>query len=195
MCPCSKLTTRQWQLLIFSEISYPKKSKIQNMNGFLFLDKQMAIQYGMFLSGLAGFAPDAGRWVTAMVAMVAMVATAVTSQGHPRFWGSGYFLCLKMGVSKNRGTPKSSILIGFSIINHPFWGTPIFGNTQMYANHVETLWIQVPPKKILYPPNCTLSAFLEATWIHREKSVGVYFFSSYFWIYPPKGCQWKVMVR
>ncbi len=31
-----------------------------------------------------------------------------------------------MGVSKNRGTPKSSILIGFSIINHPFSGTPIF---------------------------------------------------------------------
>ena len=27
------------------------------------------------------------------------------------------------------GTPKSSILIRFSIINHPFWGTPIFGNT------------------------------------------------------------------
>ena len=34
-----------------------------------------------------------------------------------------------MGVSKNRGTTKSSILIGFSLINHPFWGTPIFGNT------------------------------------------------------------------
>ena len=24
--------------------------------------------------------------------------------------------------------PKNSILIGFSIIKHPFWGTPIFGN-------------------------------------------------------------------
>ena len=36
-----------------------------------------------------------------------------------------------MGVSKNRGTPKSSILIGFSITNHPFWGTPIFGNTHI----------------------------------------------------------------
>ena len=35
-----------------------------------------------------------------------------------------------MGVSKNQGTPKSSILIRFSIINHPFSGTPIFGNTQ-----------------------------------------------------------------
>ncbi len=37
-----------------------------------------------------------------------------------------------MGVSKNRGTPKSSILIGFSIINHPFWGIPIFGNTNIF---------------------------------------------------------------
>ncbi len=33
-----------------------------------------------------------------------------------------------MGVYKNKGTPKSSILIGLYIINHPFWGTPIFGN-------------------------------------------------------------------
>ena len=33
-----------------------------------------------------------------------------------------------MGVSVNGGTPKSSILIGFSIINHPFWETTILGN-------------------------------------------------------------------
>ena len=32
-----------------------------------------------------------------------------------------------MGVSKNNGTPKSSI------INHPFWGIPIFGNTHKSA--------------------------------------------------------------
>ena len=36
-----------------------------------------------------------------------------------------------MGVSENSSTPKSSILIGFSIINHPFWGTLILGNTHM----------------------------------------------------------------
>ena len=36
------------------------------------------------------------------------------------------------GCFRNGGTPKSSILIGFSIINHPFWGTPIFGNTRIY---------------------------------------------------------------
>jgi len=33
----------------------------------------------------------------------------------------------QVDVSENRGTPKSSILIGFSIINHTFWGTPISG--------------------------------------------------------------------
>ena len=37
-----------------------------------------------------------------------------------------------MDVSENSGTPKSSILIGFSIINHPFWSIPIFGNTHTY---------------------------------------------------------------
>ena len=39
-----------------------------------------------------------------------------------------------MGVSENSGTPKSSISIGFSIINHPFWGILIFGNTHI-NNH------------------------------------------------------------
>ena len=40
-----------------------------------------------------------------------------------------------VGVSKNNGTPKSSILIGFSSINHPFWGTPIFGNIHVDQSH------------------------------------------------------------
>ncbi len=46
-----------------------------------------------------------------------------------------------MGVSKNRGTPKSSSLTGFSIINHPFWGTPIFGNTHMHYLNIP--WVHV----------------------------------------------------
>ena len=37
-----------------------------------------------------------------------------------------------MDVSENSGTPKSSILIGFSVINYPFWGTPIFGNIHIF---------------------------------------------------------------
>ena len=38
---------------------------------------------------------------------------------------------MTLGVSENSGTPKSSILIRFSIIYHPFWGTLIFGNTHI----------------------------------------------------------------
>ena len=41
-----------------------------------------------------------------------------------------------MGFPENRGTPKSSILIGFSSINHPFWGTPIFGNTHISVSSI-----------------------------------------------------------
>ena len=37
------------------------------------------------------------------------------------------------------GTPISSILIGFSIINHPFWGTPIFGNPHILGRILEGL--------------------------------------------------------
>ena len=49
------------------------------------------------------------------------------SHGIPS-WHRHLWCPLHMGASKNRGTPKSSILIGFSIINHPFWGTTILGN-------------------------------------------------------------------
>ena len=38
--------------------------------------------------------------------------------------------CDHMEVSENSGFSPQIIhlFIGFSIINHPFWGTPIFGN-------------------------------------------------------------------
>ena len=34
------------------------------------------------------------------------------------------------------GTPKSSILKGFSIINQPFWGSPMYGNPHMGKTHL-----------------------------------------------------------
>ena len=43
-----------------------------------------------------------------------------------------------LDVSKNSGTPKSSILIGFSIINHPFWGIHIFWKHPF--GYVRTYW-------------------------------------------------------
>ena len=47
-----------------------------------------------------------------------------------------------MDVSENSGTRKSCILIGFSIINHPFWGTPILGNTHILLGKGHTIfWV------------------------------------------------------
>ena len=59
---------------------------------------------------------------------------------------------MDLGVSKNSGTPKSSILIGFSIINHPFWGTPIFGNTHLMKEKSYSTGM-FPRKKLLH---CTI---------------------------------------
>ena len=42
-----------------------------------------------------------------------------------------------MGVSENRGTPESSILIGFSILNPSILGYPLFLETPMSR---ETCW-------------------------------------------------------
>ena len=39
------------------------------------------------------------------------------------------------GVSINGGTPKSSNLMGFSLINQPFWGTPIYGTPHSGKYH------------------------------------------------------------
>ena len=36
--------------------------------------------------------------------------------------------------------PKSSILIGISIINHPFWGTTIFGNTHIVSANFDQIF-------------------------------------------------------
>ena len=68
-------------------------------------------------------------------------------QSHPQSWIRSAQNLPKprfgiyMGVSKhvqNGGTLKSSMLIRFSIINHPFWGTPIFGNTHIFASSHRT---------------------------------------------------------
>ena len=49
-----------------------------------------------------------------------------------------------MGVSENSGTPKASILIGFSIINRPFWGTPIFGTPHIFWLIFTGIWVVIP---------------------------------------------------
>ena len=69
-----------------------------------------------------------------------------------------------MGVSENSGTPKSSILIGISIINHPFWGTPIFGNAYMsLISRLNISWTKSPPLKKIDTKNLALENVSQAS--------------------------------
>ena len=59
-----------------------------------------------------------------------------------------------MGVPINGDTTKSSILIGFSPGNQPFWGTPIYGNP-ICPGEVCRFWVQyhaLYPHIALLPP-------------------------------------------
>ena len=53
--------------------------------------------------------------------------------------------------SINGGTPNSSILVGFSGIDHPFLGTPLLGNPQMFS------WFMLG----------TLVDLSDVRWMHR----------------------------
>ena len=56
-------------------------------------------------------------------------STMASREDSQQFLGTSFDY---MGVSKNQDTPKSSILIGFSIIHHPFWGfSPYFWKPPM----------------------------------------------------------------
>ena len=56
------------------------------------------------------------------------------------------FWCCYMMVSKNSGTPKSSMSMVFSIMNHPSWGTRIETNIWRFPK------MGLPPNH----PNCTI---------------------------------------
>ena len=59
----------------------------------------------------------------------------IKADGWRKFMTLIVLLWMVLDVSENSGTPKSSTLVGFSSINHPFCGTPIFGNTLL------SLWV------------------------------------------------------
>ena len=69
---------------------------------------------------------------------------------------------------KTNGTPKSSILTGFSIINQPFWGAPIFGNTYIYYTQHLSLWAHI--KSSPAAPFAPAQAPEKAPWPSRWNS-------------------------
>ena len=71
---------------------------------------------------------------------------------------------------KKRVPPKSSILIGFSIINHPLWGTPIFGNThiQIYNIYIFLFLLSIGAEKPRVPSMPPILGGWECIFIFRD---------------------------
>ena len=75
---------------------------------------------------------DLDRQILGVVGIIGQHSVFRNRRGMEKHRG-GFFFGGEMDVSENSGFPPPNhpILIGCSIINHPFWGSPIFGNTQM----------------------------------------------------------------
>ena len=76
-----------------------------------------------------------------------------------------------MGVSTNGGTPKSSILMGYSLINHPFWGNPHdYGNPHM-TNFAAALLLLLTTLSGLSRnswPSSLKASFMASSWESEE---------------------------
>ena len=72
-----------------------------------------------------------------------------------------------MGVSEYGGFFPQIIhgLIGFSIINHPFWGTTIFGNTHIYIY----IYINIHA----HPKSTSLHLFFIVCPLHLARSIKI----------------------
>jgi len=92
--------------------------------------------------------------------------------------------------------PKSSILIGFSIINHPFWGIPISGNTHIYiVPESQFLEDNVPSWENQLIGNHFWSLFSEAMLVSGIVSSLVFSFANHCGESKPKevrGYLWQV---
>lgn len=79
---------------------------------------------------------------------------------------------LKMGVTR-----KSSTLIRFSIINHPCWGTAIFGNLHIYNIYI---CIVIPIYIYMHCHPVVNKLWLKTKWKHTKLSIYVVFFKIVF---------------
>ncbi len=80
------------------------------------------------------------------------------------WWILKWVINIYYGCFQNRGTPNHPFLMGFSIINHPFWGTPIFGNIHIIPYIYIYIYIRVCYLKWAVFPLSFISLFICEVW-------------------------------
>jgi len=113
----------------------------------------MIFQRGRYTTNQMSSLNEVEWWVrlrsTATILVFRLMSEQQMSHIMPEFMSEYMLECeiSQMEVCRNRGTPpKSFILIGFSIINHPFWGTPILGTSHIMIIQFLTLKPRSPHK-------------------------------------------------
>ena len=99
----------------------------------------------MLVSGYLHKFPKILKWATQIKNSHFPVYWLFNRDPYNGLWKTSPYNCAGtipyMGVSENSGTPKSSILIGFSIINHPTMGVPLFLETPIYPEQPDFFFI------------------------------------------------------
>ena len=121
-------------------MSYPLENSTGGSGGGVYA--QVARHQSISSLGSCGLVQELDLLKTGNCIGIAKAKFPSPNKNHKEF----HITWLYRGVSENSGTPKSSILIGFSTINHPFWGTTIVGNTRIgapkYPSFVLGFWAQ-----------------------------------------------------
>ena len=99
-----------------------------------------------------------------------------------------------MAVSENSGIPKSSILIGVSIKDHPFFGVPLFWKHPYIFTKILGFFCRayflvfLRPTK---PPSCM--RFCQPPWFDQPPWFGFWSFLE-FWRHPGDTTSWDMYV-
>ena len=102
-------------------------------------------------------------------ANIAMDNVTMSPWGCISYWKWGYSIAMWVDVSENSGTPKSSILIGFSIINHPFWGKHPYFWKHPYLDNWADVFADVPWRHATHA-TVSIQEWRRKSWSKHERT-------------------------
>ncbi len=119
-------------MIIFDHLPY-LLNWLQNVTPQGFLTEFFVLWWcGHFLLGIMAGSTGKKRRIRSRMRAEARSGASSEAVSSWPWWfvlkGMKYYPLIWVCPKNRGGPPKSSSLIGFSIINHPFWGTTIFGN-------------------------------------------------------------------
>ena len=143
----------------------------------------------MVVSNIFSFHPHLGKWSILTSIFFNWVGEKPPIRYIPNTRGAswGIIITLIWMFPKIVVPPKWSILIGFSIVNHPFWGTPIFGNTHMLRCNCPTGHEELGCEDSTDPSSCEPQIWVHGIpmvpWCWLWIDIVTYVYLGYLWFF------------